>query len=421
MKKIVKLLSLSFLSVALVACSCKKEDTVNVSLTNSTNIVEGSKVSSKLTTKDVYDYIRANSISNTNKAFLTYLMEDILAMKTNSANKATYNLKVKNHFIDTYLNSNDYKVNGEFNEDLLASTLESKLYVIDRVNLPTSGPTVEAGLKYDYSDYINRGLKYDVYLQMLKGKYILEEKAAMFDNSRSRIISIFSTDDLEEMETIVEDIFKNKYSSLEALAESKKAEEREEIGRQYCENLGFENEYYEGTCNASTSSSTYDSALYKFTVCENNVRCAPSDGFAYQIKLINEKEYVKEQTVNKNTTGILYPEALSQLFRENVEDYLHAGITGEDPFLADWLYNYNEEFSNRDIILTTGPNSTAYLVTVRVVDSETESIEDKEAALSLLNDKVGDSAVLLHYLENLDVEITDPQLKSYFNDLIGKK
>ena len=135
---------------------------------------------------------------------------------------------------------------------------------------------------------------------------------------------------------------------------------------------------------------------------------------------IHEKEYIKEQVVNKNTTDILYPEALSQLFRSNVEDYLHDVIDGEDPFLADWLYNYNKEFSERDIILTTGGGRTAYLVTVRVVDSETKDVEDLQKALSLLLTKVSDTKVLLHYLESEDINIDDPQIAEYFNKLIGK-
>lgn len=419
MKKIIKLLSVGFLALSLGACSCKKEETINSALENSTNVLGGNKINNNLTTQQIYEYIRENASETTTKAFLKNVMEQILELDTDQTNKATYNLKLKNHFKEKYLDSSDYKVNGVFDEDLLASTLESKMYAIDKVNLPTSGVTVELGLKYDYSDYISRGVNFDVYMEMLKGKYILEEKTNLLNNSKTRIISIYSSDDLEETEEIVEDLFAGKYTNLEQLAESKRQEEREEIGRQYCVNLGYTNEYYEGTCNASTSSSTYDSALYKFTVCENGVRCAPLDGLRYQIKLIDEKDYVTEQVVNKDTKDILYPEALSQLFRSNVEDYLHDVIDGVDPFLADWLYNYNEEFSHRDIILTTGPDSTNYLVTVRVVDSETTSIEDKEKALSLLLDKVSQQNVISHYLEEADVEVTDPALKQYLSEILG--
>ena len=422
MRKIVKLLSLGALTLSMAACSCKKNDGNFVSeLENSTQVMSGNKVSQLFTTQDIYEYIRENSTDNVNKTFLTMLMESVLDLDTNADNKAAYDKKVKEYFKETYLDSDSYKVNGVFDEELLASTLESKLYVVDKVNLPTTGVTVELGLKYNYSDVIERGLNYDIYLQILKSDYILKEKKSILDNSKTRIISIYSNDDLEEMEKIVEDLFEGKYANLDALTASKKQEEIDELKRQYCSNLGlYPDADYEGTCTASTSSSTYDSALYKFTVCENGVRCSPSEGLAYQIKLVNEKDYITEQVVNKNTSDILYAEALSQLFRSDVEDYLHEVIEGEDPFMADWLYNHNKEFSNRDIILTTGPDSTAYLVTVRVVDSNHGSDEDKEKALSLLLDKVTDSKVLLHYLEKENVDVVDPVIAEFFNSIIGK-
>ena len=59
------------------------------------------------------------------------------------------------------------------------------------------------------------------------------------------------------------------------------------------------------------------------------------------------------------------------------------------------------------------------MVTVRVVDSETTSIEDKEKALSLLLDKVSQQNVVSHYLEEADVEVTDPALKQYLSEILG--
>lgn len=419
MKKLAKVLSLGFLVMSLGACSCNKEKTIETVVNNSSNVLSGDKTSRSLTTQDIYKYIRENEEESVNKDFLRLVMGNILDLSNNQTNKLTYDLKIKQYFQDNYLNSDTYKINNVFNEDLLAYSLEADMYVIDKVNSPTSGPTKELGLSYDYSDYIKRALDYDIYLEMLKENYILNNKQDTLNNSKTRIISVFSTDDLEEIETIVSDLFDGKYSDLEAVAASKRAEEIEEIGRQYCVNLGYENEYYEGTCSASTSSSTYDSALYKFTVCENGVLCSPSEGLAYQIKLINEKEYVTEQIVNKNTTDILYEDALNQLFRDDVTDHLHKVLDSEDKFLINGLYNHEDDFFERDIILSDG-SSNYYLVTVRVVDSNTTSVVDKEKALSLLLDKVSDTAVLLNYLENLNIDIQDPELEEYYNSLIGK-
>ena len=202
---------------------------------------------------------------------------------------------------------------------------------------------------------------------------------------------------------------------------AEQAEEKKEIGRQFCVNLGLEDGiYYDGECSASTSSTTYDSALYKFTVCENGIRCLPNEGLLYQIGLIDDTEYVKEYVVNKESADVLYSQAVDQLLRDDVEDYLHEVIEGQDYFLLNGLYNQDSTFNQKDIILSEGNDGNYYLVTVRVVDSTTQDINDKERALALLLDKVSDNSVLLHYFEDLDVSVDDPELQSYFNSLLGK-
>lgn len=419
MKRFAKLLSLLFVACSLTACSCSKESTINSTLENSTNVISGSKVTTGLTTQDIYKYIRENEVEDVNKIFLTYLMSNVLNIESSTSKKTTYNLKIKQHFEDNYLNKDEYKVNGVFNEEVLASTLETQLYIVDKVNKPTSGATVELGLEYNYSDYINRKVNYDIYMEMLKEDYILTNKKSVLDNSRTRIISIYTAEDVEEAEEIVEGLFEGEYTNLKEIADSKIEDAIKDLGMQYCQQLGLENDYYEGTCSASQSSSTYDSALYKFTVCENGERCSPNEGLEYLVAQERKKVYVSEQVVNKNTTDVLYTEALEQLLRSDVEDYLHKVIDGQDYFLVNGLYNEDEEFSNKDIILSSGPDSECYLVTVRVVDSNSTNPLDKEQALSLLLDKVSETAVLIHYLEDLDVEVTDPAIAEYYNTLKG--
>lgn len=424
MKKLAKFLSMSLLACSIVGCSCKKETVVESTLENPAQVMNGSKTSITLSTQDIYKYVRENDPTSVNTTFLTYLMEHILNFSNSDDGEEktiTYNIKIKEYFQENFLDVDTYKVNGVFNEDLLVADLETKLFIIDKKNTPTEGPTKELNLKYDYSDFIKRGLNYNVYLEMLKEEYILEERPNLLNNSKTRIISVFSTDDLEEMETIVDELFEGKYATLEDVSKTKKEEEKKEIGRQFCVNLGLEDgDYYDGACSPSTSSSTYDSALYKFTVCENGVRCTPYDGLKHQIKLIEDTEYVTEQVINKNTSDVLYEKALQQLLRNDVEDYLHKVIDGQDYFLVNGLYNGDEEFNKRDIILSTGPNGTHYLVTVRVVDEETTNPIDKERALSLLLDRVSETTVLVHYLEGLTVEIEDPAIKEYYNTLTGK-
>lgn len=420
MNKFAKILSLGFITCSLVACSCSKDKNINSVLENSTNVMSGSKITTNLSTQDIYEYIRENEKEEVNKVFLTYLMGNVLNIEKGTPRETTYNLKLRQHFEDNYLNKDEYKVNGVFNEEVLASKLETKLYIVDKVNKPTSGVTVSLNLKYDYSDYINRAVNYDIYLEMLKEDYILTNRKSVLDNSRTRIINIYTADDIEEAEEMVEGLYKGEYSNLKKLADSKIEAAIKDLGMQYCQQLGLESPYYEGTCSASQSSSTYDSALNKFTVCKNGVRCAPDKGLEELVAQERQKVYVEEKVINKDTTGVLYAEALEQLLRSDVEEHLRKVIDGQDYFLVSGLYNNDDSSSDKDIILSSGPNSKCYLVTVRVVDSKTQSPEDKEKALSLLLDKVNETSVLLHYLENLDVEVTDPVIKEYYNTLIGK-
>lgn len=421
MKKIVKLLSLGFLAFSLVGCSCAKEEVV-YTLDNSKDVYEGNDTSLTLSTKQIYDYIRNNETKEVNIIFLKRLMNQVLDVENNTTNKAIYELKLAKYFEEKVLDSSEYKSNGLFDEELFAAKLESELYIVDRVNKPTSGVTFDLGLKYDYSNYIEKAVDYSIFLEMLKEKYILEEKPSIIDDSRARIISIYTTDNLDDMVEIVDELYEGVYENLAALTKSKRDDAIKELGRQYCEELGLENEYYtdDDGCGTTTNNSTYDTTLRKFTVCENGVRCTPAQGLQYQVKLAQEKVYLNEQVVNKNTTGILYEQALRQLFNEDVEDHLHEVIEGEDYFLGDWLYNNSPEFTRRHIILTTGPDSDCYIVTVRVVDSETTNLEDRDAALSLVLDKVSETTVLSHYLEDLNVEVNDPVLKDYYNTLTGK-
>ena len=107
------------------------------------------------------------------------------------------------------------------------------------------------------------------------------------------------------------------------------------------------------------------------------------------------------------------------MFRTDVKDNLYEVIEGKDKFLIKWLYNGSTTFNEKNIILFDGGSSTYYLVTVRVVDSTTQDVEDRERGYAELLDKIGETA-LIDYLEDLNIEITDPTLKDYFNKLIGR-
>jgi len=443
MKKGLKLISCALFALTLAGCSCSNPGVETV-LSNSTDVLSGSKTDTRLTTQDIYKYVRDNDAETYNKIFMVKLLEKILkdesgytpdtATEKGTFTK-TYEYKLEKYFKENYLDEDEYKVNGEFDEELLVASLRNQLYKINDPISGVEGVTYDLGLTYDYSEYIEAEVNYIIYMEMLKEDYISNAKSNILDNSRSRIITIYSADNLEDMEEVVADLFDGKYDSLQDLEQTKIDEATREIGRQYCENLGLENPYYldeEGkiieTCSPTKSS--YDSSYNTFTTCENGKKCDLDRGLAYQIEKAKETKYLEEQVVNKDTEGVLYENALNLLLREDVEDYLLDDDTMEtifgDTFNGRFLMSNlasGEEFNEKSIILSSAPDSTCYIVLVRTVDSDTTStddkqIEDKQKALELLLGKVGETSVLIHYLDKTDVELIDSSLVAAYKSLI---
>ena len=125
MKKIVKLLPLGLLASSIVACSCKREEPVVESvLEESKNIFEGTKTSMKLSTQEVYEYIRENNSNDVKRVFLQYLMESILDLSNNSTNKTCGTSNIANSNIELLNGSTNihikYNINIDPNNNLLA-------------------------------------------------------------------------------------------------------------------------------------------------------------------------------------------------------------------------------------------------------------------------------------------------------------
>ena len=433
MKKGLKILSAALLAFTIAGCSCSKETSVN--LTENSDIITGDKLNGAFTTQDVLEYITTKSTDKYNKVFLTELAKVILKEKSGYKGDeliTTYNYKLKKLFEDNYLNNDDYKVDGEFNEELLVAKLRNDMAQIGEPITNGEGPTYELGLKYDYSKYINNVLDYDIYMELLKEDYITNVKKTILNKTESRIVSVYTTDNIEDMEELVADIFSGKYDSWEDLEETKKEEARKEIGRQFCDNLGLPNDYHvdeEGKRieNCTPTKSSYDSALSKFTTCENNRKCSLDDGFKHQIDLIDETVYLKEQIINKDTTDALYANLLSQIRRDDVEDLLISDEKMEELFGA----NYGEHgkfllsptadpniFNEKNVILSSGPDSTCYLVLVKVVDTETKDIEDLQKVLELLYSKATDASILLHYASMVDLEVIEKTLHEAYKEIL---
>lgn len=436
MKKKFKLLSTALLALTIVGCSC--DNSINSLLNEPANIVTGDKLSQKFTTQDVYDYIKNNSPETYNKAFIKVLVQTILEKKSSYKKeelKETYEYKLLKFFQDNFINNQEYHVDGEFDEKLLVAHLRRNLY---KIGDPKQGVELdsvinkELHLKYDYSKYIEEAVDYDICMELLREDYIANNRTNILDNSKSRIITVYSADDFEDMEVIAKDLFDKKYSSFAKLEETKKDEAKKELGRQYCENLGLENPEYRDESgkiieNCTPSKSSYDTSYSKFTTCENGTKCDLKSGFDYQIEQVDKNVYLEEQVINADSTDILFENALLQLKRSDVANYLLSDAKMADIFsdgyeeYGKFLINNKANFANLDsksIIFSEGPGKKCYIVLVKVVDSKTKNIVDKQKVLALLKDKVNETSVLMHYVESIDVDLYDSKLVEAYKGII---
>ena len=441
MRKGLKLISCALFALTIAGCSCSNPGVVT-RVPNATDVLSGSKTDTTLTTQDIYEYVRTNNQETYNKIFMSRLLKKVLEDESEYTKDTpekkgtfttTYESKLEKYFKENFLEKDEYKVDGEFDEELLVASLRNKMYKINEDAGEDSFTHEVLGLDYDYSEYIEAEVDYLIYMEMLKEDYISSAKSNILDKSKSRIITVYSTDNLEDMEEVVKDLFDKKYATLKDLEQTKIDEAKKEIGRQYCENLGLKNEYYTDedgkiieTCSPTKSS--YDSSYNKFTTCENGRRCDLYAGLLYQIEQAEKTEYLTEQVINKDSKDILYQDALSLLLREDVKDYLLTEDKMKQIFDENNIPNGSflmtnlssgEDFNEKSIILSSAPNSTCYIVLVRTVDSSDKtSIEDKQKAMELLHDKVGETSVLIHYLDKADVDLIDSSLIDSYKTLI---
>ena len=204
MKKKFKLLSSALLAFTVAGCSCSAG--YNVTLNDSSNVISGGKTSITLTTQDVFDYVADVGSTIYNKAFILEMVKTALKEKSGySANEltATYNYKLKKIF-EEYMEDEDYMIGGVFDEEMLVAELRSEMGNIGDPIPGGTGPTYELGLKYDYSKYISTELDYDIYMELLKEDYIANNKSSILNKSKSRIITVYTTENIEDMEEIVE-------------------------------------------------------------------------------------------------------------------------------------------------------------------------------------------------------------------------
>ena len=413
MKKKNLITSCLLLSGLVAGCSCNKTkvDTfANVSNENK-NVI--SNKGNKFTVGEIYEYILANESDNISKTILLPILEKQINLNDQNM-AALYKRYLNEYFATTFVENETYKTNGKFSEELLIEYLRSESYIVSCGEGISSGLLDNSIFSCNYSDYITKEVNYDIYMKMLKIKYIIEEKSNLIDKNNARQVTYYtiakgSSDNevREKLEEYVSSIKENYASTddnviknLFDIGEEKRKEDLKKISDEYA---------YVSTSQDSSSGYTY---LNKFTTCGNK-RCSKEEGKEYQDNMILEKEYVTTKVVIKDNTEILYEAARNLLFSENINDYLYKVGDGDNAvyYLLSPAYISQEDKRINDIIHYNSNNY--YLATVKVIDSQS-SFNDKVAVAELLIDKISDSTIYDYCYSDLDVEIYDKNIREYF-------
>jgi hypothetical protein len=97
--------------------------------------------------------------------------------------KTLYKKYLNEYFNKTFVENRSYQLNGEFNEEILYRYLLNEGYLVKCGSGVSSGDLDSTIFSCDYSDFIKRELEYDIYLKVLKVKYVLEDKPDMINKS----------------------------------------------------------------------------------------------------------------------------------------------------------------------------------------------------------------------------------------------
>lgn len=416
MKKSSFLVSCLLLGALISGCSCnKKEIDTFASISNANEALSNNK-GEKLTVGNVYNFIRENNNENISKNILKTIVKDEINWKDSNM-LYLYEKYINQEFKTKFIDSGSYNYDGKFSEELVVKYLQSESY---KISCESNSDSVldKQYFTCDYSDYIEKELNYDVYLKMLKVKYIIDEKENLLDRSKARKVSYYSIsrtsssdyetrEKLEEYVASIEENYNSTDTSLirniEDIAKINKKKDLDKLKEDY------------DKVSTSTDSNQSYKYLQQFTVCGDK-RCKKEDGYAYQQDIINKKEYLVSKIVVNTDTSILYEKARNVLFSDNIDDYLYP--IGNTKYLISQAYINVEEKDVNSIILFDS-SSTYYIATVDVIDSDSDFLSKAEVA-ELLLDKISDADVLDYYFENVELEIYDKEIRDYFVSKYGE-
>ena len=412
MKKIKMIVSCLFM--ALILCGCDKAvvDTF-ADVSNSSDNVNSSR-GNQLTVGEIYNYIRENNDLEISENLMKTIMKTELDFDDEDI-EDLYNKYLNEEFKTRFVDSGSYNYDGKFNENLVCEYLRSEGYKIVCENTNASNPLDKTYFTFDYSDYIEKELNYDIYLKMLKVQYIIDEKPQLINKNNGRLISYYSvtrssSTDVETRKKLEEQLNKI-YNSQ---SETKKITLADIANEKRDEELSKIDEELE---KISTSSDDTFKYLGKYTTCGNK-KCTLEQGEAYQKKIINDTNYFSSEVVINTNTSVLFEGAREVLFGNNVSDYLYDGLDKNLYLMSPAYENDGSKPNINDIIIFDG-SSTYYVVMVEIIDA-TSNFDKQALVAEKLLDTVSESNVFDYYFDEVDIEIYDKQIREYFISKYGE-
>lgn len=419
MKKILKGAGLSLCAMLLLAgCSCKKETVdTKANISNGTeSILSGLKDNvNSITLQKLYDDLKASKGNTTAANKLIEIVSNLVL--TDAKWQARYDAKVEER-LTKLAQSDEYKKDGVFSEELLVKTLKSKLYNVTCEVNGTYGPTytvdgeIDDYMICDYSDYINKSLKINVLTELLNEKYVYDkvmvDKTNILATKKARVVeyvTISYQDDTEEdkvIEHIVDAIAslsaENSTETLEGIAKSWTDKKIEEIEERYAK--------------INTSDDKSGSIMSEFT---DGYTITAEDGLeAKKQEIYNTKNYDKV-VITSDSSDILNATLVEKLLSENVlSDAAKkvVKINGSYYLVAPWA---GDSIDSSDIRIKDATNKKYYIVKVDVINNESseDMVYDAVKVLATNTSLVSDS--VNYYLEQHknDINIYDEEIYNY--------
>lgn len=419
MRKIKLLMCFLCMFSVIAITSCKNEEVDTFANISDTNKSINTGYGGELTQGLIYEQIRNSQNSDITDELLKIILKGKLDF-INDENKddndyyTLYKSYVNDKFKSTFVDSNAYKFNNEFNENLVVKYLKSEGYNI--VCEQVGDNVLEEPFTCDYTDYIDKELDLEIYMKLIKVKYIIDVKSDLIDKNEGRRISYYketvssgsANTSRKKLEEYIQKVYDNRESSklediknVEDIAKDKRNEEIKKI-----------DDESKKISSADDTSFTY---LNKFTTC-GSVRCDLEDGVKYHKDQV-EKYYYSEVVI-KDNTSVLYEDARKLLFSSNIEDYLYE--IGSKKYLISPIFKNDENHNLNDIILFNNVSSSATYYVVEATDINSQSnFFDKADVAELLIDRISNSTVLEYYFKNSGVEIHDKDIRELFINTYG--